>query len=624
MFLDSATQRSSVVSHAKLLNYTPKSAIAPTAIVNVRFNNVTAPSLTLPAWSVFTSSSINGVNYTFVNPTSYTANTVGGTVNFSGVEIKQGVRASYKFTVDSTANPEYVYEVPDNTIDNSTLQVTVQESSTNSSYEVYTQSTQILTLDGSSKVFFLEESMKGNYNIRFGDGIIGKKLTDGNVIRVNYISTEGTSAAGANSFALMQTVSGFAPSSVTPVMAATQGGDKETIDSIKYHAPKAHSSQNRAITTDDYIYSIQNNNLGISFDAVSVWGGEQNDPPAYGRVFVSLKPTGGMNLTQIQKQQLIKEAITPISVMTVQPTIVDPDYTYLKLGVNVLYDPKRTILTADQIKTIVQRAINNYSNATLNTFNSSFSVSDLIIAIQKSDPSIISNEIDIKLQKKFFPILQTTRNYTLYFGAPLQKNNYLSGITSTPSFQVYSSTGDIINNVYLEEVASSTNYVESISISNPGFGYQYPPKVAIIGDGTGATAEATINTNGSVTSVKITNPGVGYTTAYVTFTPVLGDTTGQSAAGVVGLQGRYGTIRTFYNNISAGKTVINDTAGTIDYTNGIVTLTNFNPLNVNNDLGQLTLTATPTTTLISSSYNRIITVDTFDTNAITVNVTAKT
>lgn len=624
MFLDSATQRSSAVSHAKLLNYTPKSSIAPTATVNITFNNVTEGSLTLPAYSVFTSSAIDDVNYTFVNPTSYTVNTANNTATFTDVKIKQGVYGAFRYTVDSSTNPDYVFEIPDAAIDTTTLSVIVQESSSNSTYEIFNAETNFLTLDSTSKVYFLEEALSGNYSLRFGDDILGKKLKDGNIVFVTYVSTEGGLAAGANSFVLMQSINGYSASSVTSVLPATQGGDKESIESIKFQAPKAYSAQGRAVTKEDYITKIQQNNLGISFDAVSVWGGEQNDPPVFGKVFISMKPTGGYNLTQIEKQKLISDVIRPISVMTVDPAIVDPDYTYLKLSVNVLYDPKKTTQTASQIANAVRTSILAYSDTNLNTFNSTFSSPDLLIAIKNSEQSIITNEVTVQLQKKFFPVLGTNRNYKFFYGAPIKKNNFLSGISSSPSFRYISSIYGTVNDVYLEEVASSTGGIETISIVNPGFGYQYPPTVTITGDGTGATATAEIDSTGAIKTLTITNAGSGYTSASVSFTPVSSDTTGQGAVGAVNLEGRNGTLRGYFFNAQSKKTIIIENAGTVEYDKGLITLTDFNPLDVNDPLGQLVLTVEPTTTIVSSSFNRIISIDEFDSTAITVNVTAKT
>ena len=624
MFLDSATQRSSVVSQAKVLNYTPKSAIAPTATVNVIVNNVGVSSLTLPAYLNFGSSAINGVNYTFVNPDSYTVNVVGNTATFNNVEIKQGVPATYNFTVDSSTNPTYTFEIPDASIDTTTIKVLVQQSSSNSSYDIFKPATNYLTLNGSSKVYFLQESLNGNYQIYFGDGILGQHLNDGNIVRVSYLSTEGTSGAGANSFVLMNTVSGYAPSAVNSVTPATQGGDKESIDSIKFQAPKAYAAQGRAVSKNDYITAIQQNSLGISFDAVNVWGGEENNPPVYGQVFVSLKPAGAYNLTETQKQRIISEVINPISVLTVTPTIVDPDYTYLKLTLNVYYDPSKTSLTSAQIENGVKTSVQNFATKTLNTFNSTFNAYELLNTIQSYDNSIITSEYDVKLQKKFFPNLATPSTYNLYYNTPLQKGIFLSGVSSSPAVQFRDPTNlaNIIDGIFIEEIPAATYGIDTISVINPGFGYQSVPTVTILGDGTGATAHAVVSA-GAIRSIVVDTAGTNYTSAIAVITPVYGDTTGQLGAAVVNLQGRYGALRSYYNNTSQVKTVFLSNIGTVDYTGGVVTLNSFGPIDVDNPLGQFTVTANPTTSIISSTYNRIITIDPYDATAITVNVIAK-
>ena len=625
MFLDSSLQRSSVVSHAKLLNYVPKSAIAPQAEINITFNGVANTSFTLPCYTNFMSEPINGVNYNFITITSNTVNVVGNTATFNNIVLKQGVPTTYSYTVNSTTNPNYVFQIPDANIDASTLQVIVQQSSSNSSYTIFSPASNYLQLNSASPVYFLQEALNGNYEVYFGDGILGKNLSDGNIVALSYVSTDGSNAAGANNFTLMDQLSGFTTKSIFPVLPATQGGSKESITSIKFQAPKSYSAQGRAVSKNDYITALQQNTLGISFDAVNVWGGEENNPPVYGQVFIAIKPSGGYFLTQTQKQRLVSEVITPISVLTVTPTIVDPDYTYLQINANVYYDPTQTVLTSAQISSGVITAIQNYGLTNLNTFNSTFSSYTLLTAIQNYDPSIISSEFGLKLQKKFFPLLGNSSNIKLYYNTPIQRGKYGSGITSYPPMQFPdpSNLANIIDGVYIEEVPVSTYGIDSISIINPGYGYQSAPTVTIQGDGTGATAKAVV-VNGSISSVIVTNSGNNYTQAIATVTPATSDTTGSLGALVVNLQGQYGTLRTYYNNANTNiKTILNTNIGTVDYQNGIISLNNFNPYQVDSDLGQLAISVTPTTDIVSSTYDRIITIDQFDPTAISVNVTAK-
>jgi hypothetical protein len=624
MFLDTALQRNSVVSQAKLLNYTPKSAIAPSATINLTVNGVSDSSLTLPKYTSFLSESVDGVNYNFVNTDAHTVNVSNGVAQFNEVALKQGKPQAFTFLVDNTVNPKSYFKIPDTNVDTTTILVAVQESSSNSYLSTYSIASDFLTLNGQSEVYFLQEGMNGYYEIYFGNGILGKSLNNGNIVRISYVTTQGTGATGANNFVIMSNVGGYGNTIVTPVTSASQGSARETIDSIRFQAPKSYSAQNRAVTKDDYITAIQQNKLGYSFDAVNVWGGQQNDPPVYGRVFVCMKPTGAYTITQNQKAKLIKDVLKPISIMTVEPTIVDPDYTYIQITANVLYDPKKTTSSATQIKADVRNIINSYAKSTLNTFNSTFKASDFNNRINAVDSSIITNEISIKLQKKFFPNLSTPTTYNLYYGTELKKGMFLSGILSSPSV-VYRNPLNLaqtIQGLYIEEVPSSSGGVESITVTNPGFGYEYPPTVTILGDGSGATAEAVV-VNGVIRQINVLNAGTGYTSAIATITNAANDTTGTLAAATVTLEGKYGTLRTYYNDTTNVKTVFNGNIGTIDYNAGIVTLNAFAPITVDNELGQLTLTATPASTIISSSYNRIITLDEFDPQSIIVNVTAK-
>ena len=625
MFLDSAIQRSSVVSHAKLLNYVPKSALAPSAYVNFQANGVANSSFTLPKFTNFVSEAVGGVNYNFVTTDSFTVNSSNNVAIINNVQLKQGIPTAYSFNVNTTSNPSLIFEIPDANIDTTTLQVIVQQSSSNTSFNTFQLATDFLTLNSASNVYFLQEGMNGFYQIYFGDGILGTLLSNGNIISITYVSTSGVSASGANNFVLMSSLSGLTSYNITPISSASNGKTKESIDSIKFQAPKSYSAQNRAVTTDDYISIIQNNNLGITFDAVNVWGGEENDPPVYGQVFIAMKPTGAYNLTQTQKQRLIQEVIKPISVMTVTPTVVDPDFTYIKLNVIVYYDPKLTVLSASQIQAGVIASINNYAITNLNTFNSTFNSFAVQSTIQNVDKSIITSDFTTQLQKKFFPNLSTPTTYKLYYGVSLAKGMFLSGVYSAPAvqFRDYLNLSNIIDGVFIEEMPSSTGGVESISVINPGFSYQYAPTITILGDGTGATAHAIVQ-NGAISNIVIDSVGSGYTSSIATVTAQPGDTTGQLASVVVNLTGKTGTLRTYYNNTTNVKTILNNNVGTIDYINGIITLNSFGPINVDNPLGQLSVTANPVNNIISSSFNRIITIDPFDANAITVTVIAKT
>ena len=419
MFLDSAIQRSSVVSHAKMLNYVPRSAVGPVAVINLRFTGITTSTYTLPQYTSFRSEAINNINYNYVTLNETTVPVSANVATFNGVEIKQGSVQNYTFTVNSTTNPKYIFEIPDSGIDTSTMSVTVKQSTSNTSQQVFYPTTNYLELTPTDPVYFLQEATDGNYQIYFGDGILGQKLSDGNVIKVTYVSTKGTAGGLANGFTLMTNFAPYSTVTITPYLSATQGENKEDIDSIKFQAPKAFAAQGRAVTKNDYITLLQQNNLGISFDAVSVWGGEENNPPAYGQVFISLKPTGAYDLTATQKQLIANQVLKPYSVLTVQPTIIDPDYTYFQVTSNVLFNQSQTTLTPSALKTGIQQAIYGYAANNLNTFNSTFSSFDVLSTINNYDPSVITSDFKLNLQKKFYPTLGTSETYTLYYNCLL-------------------------------------------------------------------------------------------------------------------------------------------------------------------------------------------------------------
>lgn len=622
MFLDSAVQRGSVVSIAKLLGYTPNSYSAPKARIKLVVNEVSEATLTLPKNTEFLSESVDGVNYRFVTSDATTVSVTANTATFDNLEIAQGITSSYSYTVNTTSNPKLVFQIPDETVDLSTLVVTVQESSSNVTSETYTRATDYSSLNQNSKVYFVQENDKGFFEIYFGDGILGKSLIDGNLVLMSYVSTQGTSAFGANAFVLMSSVSGYSNTAITSISAATQGAEKESINSIKYTAPKSFAAQSRAVTKEDYIYLIQNNSTSIPVESVSVWGGEDNDPPVYGQLFCAVKPSGGFTLTPTQKQRLIEEVIKPISVLTITPTVVDPDYVYVSLDTTVLYNPKRTNNTASEIKEIAKAAALTFCKDTLNTFNSTFKLPELTRTVQASEPSIITNETKVRLEKKFYPSLTTKTTYQLNFGTKLNRNYFKSGLTTYPDITVQdiNSSTRQRSGVYFEEVPQTSSGIQSINIINQGYGYTKVPTVTILGDGTGASAYAVL-VGTRVNNIVITDPGFNYSQATVLITPADGDTSGTLAAAVAVVEGEEGTLRTYYYQNNS-KVILNNAAGTINYNTGVVTLTDFAPIAINNELGQFVISVQPDSTIVSSAYNRIVAIDEFDPESIVVNVNA--
>lgn len=620
MFLDTAFKRNSVISHAKSLGYFPRSATCTSTIVDITVTGIEDNYFYIPRHTKFLSEKVgNNKNYTFVTTTDYLVNVdVNGSVVVQNVVLKQGEPISYSFVYDAIGNPTSIFSIPDENIDIDTLKVTVQNSLYNIDLDVYTKIDDPLALTGDSKVYYIQEGFDGKYEIYFGNNILGKALQDGNIINVSYLSTSGSIAEGAASFYLIdELVGSYNTFSVVASTPAIGGMEKETISEIKYAAPKTYYSQGRAVTTEDYKSLILRNSREFQVESVSVWSGEDNIPPIYGKVFIAMKLQGGFTVTATQKERIIEDIIKPISVITTEPVIVDVDYSYLNINNTYLYNKSKTNLSENELTTKVIDSIKLYADENLNNFNSTLVLSDLINYINASDPSIITNESSLYLEKKFSPTFDTKGTYTFNFAVPIVRNFTRNNIKISPSIQVYDESEKTIRSeVFLEEIPTSATSIKSITILNQGYGYTSPPTVTIVGDGSGATATAEL-LNGRISKIIIQNYGINYTQAIVSIT---GGGGYLGAANVV-LENQYGDLRLYYYNNIGVKTILTPYIGSVDYYNGTVTLSDFIVTDINNSTGVLGIYIKPDTTIISSEKNSIISLDTSDATAI--RVTAK-
>lgn len=411
MFLDSAVKRASVVSIAKHLGYTPKSVTGSEAILDITVNNPSeSPThLTLERYTTFTSQ-INGTGYTFLNTEPVTITPTNGIYTFNDVKVKQGTLLSYYHTVVSPG-PEEKYEIPNLDVDTSTLYVTVQTSSSDATLESFVLSDGIVDVKSDSKVYFLEESPVGKYQIYFGDGIIGKKLSAGNLVRIQYLVSAGSATNVSSQVAQSFTVSsigGSANVSISVASNSTGGADKESISSIKFNAPRTNITKNRVVTKSDYISLIKS--LYSTVESVSVWGGEENTPPVYGKVFISLKPYSGNIIDTITREAII-DTLRTRSVLTTVPEFVEPDYIYVKLDVGVTYNSTLSTKTSSLINTQSETAIRNYFSSNLQQFSKPFYYSQLIDEITAIDPSITGVVVELSVQKRLLPVLGVSNGY---------------------------------------------------------------------------------------------------------------------------------------------------------------------------------------------------------------------
>jgi hypothetical protein len=603
-FLDSAIIRDSVISHAKTLGYIPYSRNSARAIIDLTVNmpDNTADTLTLERGFNFKSDLSDDVSYNFILLDDTTVSKANSKFYFQNLPIYQGTLVTYTYTYDEQTNPKSIFEIPDENVDTKTLQVLVTNSSANSATETYKLSTEVILDSANSSVYFLQETRNNKYEIYFGDGNVGKKLVDGSVITMSYLITDGAIANKVSGFVISSQIQkAYTSVTANTISSASGGSDKESIDSIKFSAPLQYATQNRLVTKTDYESYIKKNYPSI--DSLSVWGGEDEVPPVYGKVLISLKPKDNYYLSEAEKRKIIDEIITPKSILSVSTEIRDPNYLYILLNNNVVYNPKRTTLSESALTTQIKNTITNYKDTYLNKFNAVFSLSKLQEQINNIDVgAIIGTQTGIKLQKRIVPELNTNANYTVNFGVPLKRGGILNRLTS-PEFISNDSAGEQRTTI-IEEVPQSFTGISSIEIVNPGYGYTTAPTVTITGDGVGATAEAVIQ-SGRITQIKITNRGFDYTRAVVT----ISGGGGNSGLATAVIDSKVGALRTIYYDENANRRIINPNLGEIDYTTGRITLNDLKVLSVIAPDGLLRLTVESESDIIESNRDTIITID---------------
>lgn len=619
MFIDTALTRGSVVSHAKLLGYTPRSRVAARAGINLTITPVAGDansSIIIPRFTRFVSETKDGVNYIFTNPSArvVTKNVATGLFVTQNLEIKEGQPVSFTFVYDSQTNPKQIFELPDVGIDTSTLQVVIQNSTQNANQETYILAQDATAVDSNALVYYLEENKNGRYQIYFGDGIIGKKISEGNIVIVSYIVTSGENANNLKDFKLLDNILTGSTTVLSLVAESSSGATAETIDQIRFTAPKAFIAQNRAVTKNDYIALI--NREYPYFEAVNVWGGEENSPPVYGKIFFTAKPLGGYEITETEIEFVKNTVLKPFSVLTVTPEYTAADYNYLNLSIDVNYNPTKTNKTNDEIRSSILSSVRNFANTNLDTFNNSFRVSRLSRAIDDADNSITNNNIKVVLEKRFSVDTTRSADYILNFDTPLKQGTTTERIISTPSFGYLDNNG-IERNCFIEEFLQSFTGIEEIEVKVGGSGYTTTPSVIIEGDGVGAQATASI-VNGSVRSIKIIQPGSGYTSA----TARIVGGGGSGATLRVNLQGRTGKLRIYYFDTNNIKKTITNNAGTVNYLNGTITLQNFSPTSVSDPFETLVIKAIPISSVFNSEKNRILTLDQSDPTSISLTINA--
>ena len=456
LFLDSAQLRKNVVSRAKDLGFTPSSEVCASAIVDVTINDVRNPDgtyptptqMTMPRGTIF-STTFDGVNYYFVVTSSVLPSQNNTTFLYSDVEIVQGTYATDQYVVDTQIkNNKFV--LSNGRVDKARMVVSVNSDGVS---ETFALATDVSAIKSTSAVYYTQENEEGFTEIYFGDGVLGKKLLDGDIISATYIMVDKQHANGAKRFAQQSAINGYASSTVITTSNANGGAEKESIESIKFKANKFYTSQNRLVTLNDYKAKVQE--YYPNADAVAVWGGEDNDPPVYGKVFVALKPKNADYLSETEKKQ-IKSQLNKLNMLTVRPELIDPQIVKILISTVFKYDASKTDLSIGELQTLVTGAINEFDKNNLKDFDAIFRHSNLLKAIDDADSSVLSNTTNIRLRKASEAKINQEVGYTVDFGNGFNNphsghNKDAGGITTSTGFMV---SGDSVNTQYYDDDGS--------------------------------------------------------------------------------------------------------------------------------------------------------------------------
>ena len=438
-YLDSADIRKNIVALAKMIGYTPSSVRAPVSTIDITVNNASGSSILMNKGTTFTSS-VDGTGYNFLTNEDITITPLNGVYKFSDVNLYEGTLVTFKYTVDST-DTDQKYIIQNLNADTSTLKVTVQNSVSDSTLNTYTLATGLRNITDTSKIYFLQETDNGKFEVYFGDDVIGKKLEDGNIVILEYIVTNKTEANGAKTFELAGSIGAFSNVTISTKANAQGGSEAETKESIRFNAPLQYTAQDRAVTATDYESIVKT--LYPNALSVSAWGGEDDETPVYGVVNIAIKAASGSTLTETTKASIVKGLI-PYNVASVRPAIVDPETTSIILSSVAKYDKKGTSKSADTIKSEIVTAVTNYNTTTLQKFDGVFRFSKLTGLIDDVDTSILSNITTVNMRKNFTPTIASSTKYDVYFrNAIYNPHSGHSSVLSSTGFKVTGSNNEM-------------------------------------------------------------------------------------------------------------------------------------------------------------------------------------
>lgn len=455
-FIDSASKRSSVISKAKELGYIAQSAQSSTAVVTVSMTNTSGGAplfIELPIYTPF-STNVNNTAYTFYTDSAHVAPKNGSLYLFSNITLKQGTPLTFTYTyVD-----QMVISVPNKKVDRSSIKVTIQDNAQSSTFQTFSESTTILNITGSSLVYFLKELEDQTYQLEFGNGIVGKALVAGNVITITYLVCDEDLPNGARSFTFAGTIPANTTIVTSTVSAATGGATPENIESVRWNAPRIYAAQNRCVTADDFVSVITT--LFPEALTVSVWGGQDDTSPQYGKVFISIVPKTTTVLSAAQKNMILLDIVNPRKALTITAEIIDPVFIKIALTTSFYYNPALTTKSAGDLVVIVNQAINDYNASQLNVFGSVLQYSTLMALIDNAEPSITHNITTIKMLRDVTPVFNITSRYIIALKNPI----YNSGVAEESILSNGIYVTDTTELCYIDDIATTNTQVGALRL----------------------------------------------------------------------------------------------------------------------------------------------------------------
>lgn len=476
LFLDSATLRDNVIALAKQLGYRPKSKVAPEARVTFTATySAAAPKVSVLQKGTGFTTVFNDTLYSYVTIDDQSVPVENGVAYFDNIPLYEGTLITSTYVVN-TALPSQRFIIQNPGVDTSSVRVKVYESEQSTSYAIYDYAENILNVDSQSKAFFLDEVEDERYELFFGDGVLGEKLENGNKIEITYLVTNGDQTNGAKSFTFNGVITdkfsntGFSYTvavNSAATVASNGGAGIESVSKIKYNAPKYFSTQDRAVTANDYGSIVRNIYPAIS--DIITFGGEEDDPPEYGKVKIVIKPENASFLSSTTKKSIV-DKMRNYMVASVTPEIIDPSILYIEATSGVYYNTSVTTEKPEEIRNKVISGINQYlAQSTVEKFNGKFRYSKFVSTIDNSDRSISSNATTIMMRKDFYPQINSSSFYEVCYqnefdkdcdGPTLMSTGFK--VTEFPSYTVYFEDRDGV--IALYRLDSLTN--EKITLND--------------------------------------------------------------------------------------------------------------------------------------------------------------